>query len=289
MVEIVGLTKRYKKKTVLNQFSLKMKNKVYGILGPNGSGKTTLVQILTGILPANEGTFYIFDLNGQKLSTSSHQIGYLPQKFGALKELSVWDQMKYFANLKKIDQKNQQKEIDRVLDIVNLSDKKREKCGKISGGMIRRLGIAQAIMGDMHLLIFDEPTTGLDPEERLRFKNIIQELDKKCPILLSTHIVEDIEAVCDEIIIIYQGEILDVMKNQELTEIVYGKVFQVPISESYHIPEGYYLERYLDGEDGRKWARILAIRDNAEVLKDGKEVSPTIEDGYMYMIKKRGN
>ena len=131
--------------------------------------------------------------------------GYLPQKFGMFKELSVYDMMDYFAVLKEIPKSERHAEIGRVVEFVNLSDRIKDRVGSLSGGMIRRLGIAQALLGDPKILLFDEPTAGLDPEERMRFKNIIRQLPKDKIILISTHIVEDVEAVCDHIMVMQAG------------------------------------------------------------------------------------
>lgn len=135
-------------------------------------------------------------------------IGYLPQQFGAMKSLTVYETMRYFATLKKIPKSNQGNEIRYCIDLVNLSDKIKNKVGSLSGGMVRRLGIAQAIMGNPEIVLFDEPTAGLDPEERVRFKSLLRKIKNDKTIIISTHIVSDVKSICDEIVIINEEEML---------------------------------------------------------------------------------
>lgn len=195
MIEIRNVNKSFKTKKVLNHISLNLNNQTYALLGPNGSGKTTLLRIITNIIQG-EGEIVYKNKDDTIVSLKDIHIGYLPQKFGLFKEMKLIEQMNYFACLKDIDKDNRANEIQRVLEAVNMENELDKKCGDLSGGMIRRIGIAQAIMGNPDIILFDEPTTGLDPEERLRFKSVLSQLHGQCPIILSTHIVEDIESVC---------------------------------------------------------------------------------------------
>ena len=156
-------TKSFKKTKALNDFSCEFKHGIYGLLGPNGSGKTTMMRCICGLLSPEKGS----------IECDCENIGYLPQQFGAMKSLTVYETMRYFATLKKIPKSNQDNEIRYCIDLVNLSDKIKNKVGSLSGGMVRRLGIAQAIMGNPEIVLFDEPTAGLDPEERVRFKSCL--------------------------------------------------------------------------------------------------------------------
>lgn len=288
MIRIENISKSYRKNKALKDFSLTLENHTYGLLGPNGSGKTTLIRILTGIIKQSSGE--VTFLNADKTSGDHRQIriGYLPQKFGLLRELTVKEHMEYFACMKKISKREQSEEIERALEEVNLADKTKEKCGSLSGGMMRRVGVAQALMGGPDLLLFDEPTTGLDPEERLRFKSILQKISGKQPIILATHIVEDVEAVCDQFIIMNKGEKIFASDAKGLMAKASGRVYEVDADRLDEIKENYYLEKYLAGNNGKKMTRILitskAIPNGADPLTE-KQLNPTLEDGYMYLIK----
>lgn len=195
-----NITKKFRKKVVLDGINLTIGKGVYGMLGPNGAGKTTLIRCLLGIYTPNSGEI---DRGG----VEKHQIGYLPQKFGLFKELTVNDMLSYFCSLKSIAKPERADAIDKVLHMVHMEEHKNERISKLSGGMCRRTGIAQAILGSPSMVFFDEPTVGLDPEERKRFKAVIREMSSVSTIVLSTHIVEDLEAVCDRVIVMNQGKI----------------------------------------------------------------------------------
>ena len=166
MLILKNCTKSFKKTKALNDFSCEFKHGIYGLLGPNGSGKTTMMRCICGLLSPEKGS----------IECDCENIGYLPQQFGAMKSLTVYETMRYFATLKKIPKSNQDNEIRYCIDLVNLSDKIKNKVGSLSGGMVRRLGIAQAIMGNPEIVLFDEPTAGLDPEERVRFKSLLRKI-----------------------------------------------------------------------------------------------------------------
>lgn len=210
MIEIINLTKKYGKKEILKNISLSFDKDTYGLLGPNGAGKTTLIRILAGILPYNSGT----------ITYSDSKIGYLPQKFGCFPEFTLYEQLEYFSYLKELPKNTHKTEINRVLELTNLEEYAKIKCSKLSGGMIRRTGIAQALLGNPNLLLLDEPTVGLDPEERIHFHNTIQNLHGKSTILLSTHIVEDVKSLCKNIIIMDKGTIIINENIQEIISIV---------------------------------------------------------------------
>ena len=201
MLTIHNLTKKFGRKLVLDNISFSFDNGVYGLLGPNGAGKTTLMRCLTKLYNTKDGVIFYNDVSITKDKEYLTHIGYLPQKFGLFKDLKVYEMMMLLANLKKVDSKQAKKMIYDSIKVVNLSDRINSRISTLSGGMIRRLGIAQALLDDPKIIIFDEPTAGLDPEERLRFKNIISEIKKDKIIIISTHIVEDVEAVCDKVAI----------------------------------------------------------------------------------------
>lgn len=202
MMKILGLTKRYHKKSVISGINLTLEKENYGLVGPNGAGKTTLIRMLAGVIQPTSGEI-IYD--------SGKSVGYLSQKFGCIPELTVFEQMEYFACLKKISNKNQRDEINNVLSMVNLEEKRNEKCKNLSGGMVRRLGIGQALLGRPELLLLDEPTAGLDPDERKAFADIIGNLKGTMTIVLSTHIINDIKNTCDKMLVLERGVLAGVI------------------------------------------------------------------------------
>lgn len=271
MLKIDNISKEYKKKKVLNNINLLLENKTYGLLGPNGSGKTTLLRIIANIITPTTG-----HINKKEL-----KIGYLPQKFGVLNELTVYEMMYYFASLKYIKKEDRDHIIDNVLKLVNLIEEKNKKCSQLSGGMLRRLGVAQAIMGEPDLILLDEPTVGLDLEERINFKTILQKLQYQYPILLSTHIVEDVEDVCDDIIVLNKGHILFNDSIEDFKRIADNRVYIVPKDKIRDLPENSInIEKYFI-KDNIRYARVL---NYGEKLDFDHDIS-TIEDSYMFLLK----
>ena len=219
MIEIKSLSKKYKKKLVLNNINLKISNGVYGLLGPNGAGKTTFMRCLVNLINFDNGQIIIQGKNIEKDKSYLKQMGYVPQKFGLFEEFTVYEVMEYFYALKNISKKSIKDDIESILNLVNLENKKNDKIKTLSGGMVRRVGIAQALINNPRVIIFDEPTVGLDPEERIRFKNIVSKIKENKIIIISTHIVEDVEAVCDNIIIMNKGNILSVKSSEDTRNI----------------------------------------------------------------------
>ena len=213
MIEIKDLEFGIKKQRILNGITVNLLSGIHGILGPNGAGKTTLFRCMTGLYTNYTGTINSSE-TGQE--TGKKYIGYLPQKFSLIPDLSLYACMDYFCMLKGIT-KEKKAEIHRCLEIVNMEDYTLRKCRELSGGMIRRAGIAQALLGRPELILFDEPTVGLDPEERIRFRKICKEIDSNTIVLMSTHIVEDILVCCDDVLIMYDGRIIFNGNERELT------------------------------------------------------------------------
>ena len=230
MIKIQNLTAGYGKKIVLSDINLELENQTYGIIGPNGSGKTTLFRVLTSfrmltsknILTANlkicSGDILVSDScnNKKMIGKKNCQIGYLSQKFGCMPQLTVKEQLQYFCYLKKIPASEEEYEISRVLDAVHMSEFANQKCKKLSGGMVRRVGIAQAILGKPQFILLDEPTTGPDIEERCHFYQIFHQLEGVCPVLVSSHITEDIVEGCTNTIILKTGTILLQEKTEKI-------------------------------------------------------------------------
>ncbi len=272
MLNVKNLRKDYGSKTALNGVSFSIEEGTCGLLGPNGAGKTTLFRCLAGLLKPSGGSY-----------ERPEQLGYLPQRFGAYKQLTLYELLEYYAALKKIPKAQQKKMIEDALETVNLSENIEDRCGTLSGGMIRRLGIAQAILGDPGLILFDEPTAGLDPEERMRFKLLMARLRKKrIPTIISTHIVEDVEAICERIMIIHQGRIIIDGSVNEILRAAGEKVsaWLIPTDEMEGLTGVFYPVRSeLIG--GEEFTRIVSGQP-----QPGKEQPLTLEDGYFCCIHK---
>ncbi len=217
MIEFDHVVKKFGKRKALDGVSLRLEKGCYGLLGPNGAGKTTLLRCMLGLYPVSGGAVRMGD---------GAAVGYLPQKFGVFRELSVRDALYYFACIKKIPKGERDPEISRALSQVNLEDRGRDRVSRLSGGMQRRVGIAQALLGDPDVLIFDEPTAGLDPEERARFKNLVRRAGAGRTVLISTHIVEDVESLCDRVIIMNQGQVLENVTTAEAAD--FAKCDDIP-------------------------------------------------------------
>ena len=275
MLEINNVSKFFSKFKAVNEFTYKFDNGVYALLGPNGAGKSTLLRCITNLYSLTSGkiTFDGIDIKDNKDFSSN--IGYLPQSFGLFRELKVYEGLELIANIKNFQNYN----IDKVLELVNLEEKRMSKIGSLSGGMVRRLGIAQAIMGDPKVVIFDEPTAGLDPEERLRFKNIVNKIKNDKLIIISTHIVDDVEALCDKIVIMNAGSVVSSGSCEDIKNIASGKIYVVETDKINKINSDYHIIHQFE-ENGINLTKILS--DNDQKLK---KVSPTLEDGYVCALR----
>ena len=234
MLELCNISKKYKEKIALNDVSLKLDNGIYGLLGPNGAGKSTLMNIITGNLEPTEGTIKWEGKEVKELGSNYRSLlGYAPQGQGMYETFSGRRFLSYMATLKGISKNSMEDEINRVLLYVNMIEKSNQKIGTYSGGMKQRILIAQAIIGNPKLVILDEPTAGLDPKERVRIRERIAELSKDKIILVSTHVVSDIESIAKKIILIKTGKIIDYANvnglcdkyNATNLEDVYMKIF----------------------------------------------------------------
>ena len=279
MIEIKGLKMKFKRTEVLKGIDYTFTNGVYGVLGPNGAGKTTLIRSMAGLYQPKEGQILY---NGTPINKSKDylaRLGYLPQGFGVFKELKPVEALLLLANLKGVSKKEAEQDALKALETVNLSDAADKKVGAFSGGMLRRLGIAQALLGDPEIMIFDEPTAGLDPEERLRFKNIISRLPKDKIIIISTHIVEDIEAVCDKIIVMNDGKIIKSGSCSEIEQCANGKVYVVPVNAAAALSESAVIQKYFE-RDGQQLMRVLS-----EESISFEKSKANIEDGYICLLQ----
>lgn len=279
MLELKSLNKSFGKKQVLEDITFRFDTGVYGLLGPNGAGKTTLIRCITQLYPVKGSPIFCDGVAIEKSKDYLKHIGYLPQKFGMFKELKVDEMMQLMANLKGIGKKEARPIIEEAIERVNLSDRIHSKVGTLSGGMVRRLGVAQALLGNPDLLIFDEPTAGLDPEERLRFKNIISEIKKDKTIIISTHIVEDVEAVCDHVAVMKDKRIAVSGTCREIEKMAAGKVYVMPETESSHTHGQVFIQKHFE-QDGVRMIKLLT--NHPQPLQNAK---PNVEDGYICILK----
>lgn len=273
------MSKSFGKKQALNKVSCHLEHGIYGLLGPNGAGKTTLMRCMADLYRVSEGTVL---LDGIPLGRKKNHVGYLPQSFGLFKELTVKDCLGYFCGLKAIPRPERKEWIRKSLEVVNLADSAGTRAGKLSGGMMRRVGVAQALLGRPELILFDEPTAGLDPEERMNFKRTLSKLGERETVIISTHIVEDIEACCDHVIVMDRGEILYTGTCREMKELAEGKVYACEKEKESVIPPDAILEKQYE-QNGTVYYRILS---GTELELPALE--PSVEDGYMCIIRNIG-
>ncbi len=281
-IEIQNLTKYYGKKQALSKVNLTIPQGMFGLLGPNGAGKTTLMKVLATLLEKTEGEVKICGVPVENSRQIRSMTGYLPQDFSMYGNMSAYEALDYLAVLSGMSRQERKKRVPQMLEKVNLLEKQRTKVKSMSGGMKRRLGIAQAIIHDPKVIIVDEPTAGLDPEERVRFRNLLCEIAKDRIVLLSTHIVGDIEATCENIAVLNQGKICFDGRVAELLALVEGKVYSAEIAavELEKVKEKYMVTGILTTGST---ANVKIIAD-APPFPQAKPVQPDVEDAYMYLM-----
>ncbi|MCL6458476.1 MAG: ABC transporter ATP-binding protein [Gorillibacterium sp.] len=281
------LSKRYGSKTALDSVSFEVGEGIHGLLGPNGAGKTTLMRLLTTLLSPSSGTASI---GGHPLSDKKRireSVGYLPQEFAFYPGMTVFEAMDYLALLSGLDNRAERKrKIGELLEQVNLAQHHKTKVKALSGGMKRRLGVAQAMVHEPKVLIVDEPTAGLDPEERIRFRKLLGRFAEGRIVLLSTHVVEDVESTCEQVTILKQGTLKFHGKVGELTKAAEGQVWSVELDKAQWERERerfVVLSAVADGPSMR--VRFLAPD---QPFPQAISVTPSIEDAYLYLMGKEG-
>lgn len=282
MINIYQLTKRYGRKSwALKSIDVTIRTGVFGLLGPNGAGKTTFMRILATLLKPSGGEA---ELNGRKLSHPEkirEIIGYLPQHFQIYPKLTAAEFLDYVAVMKGIKEHQRRKrEVELRLEQVNLTSAAGKKVGTFSGGMKQRLGIAQAILGDPEILIVDEPTAGLDPEERVRLRTLFSQIGMDRMIIFSTHIVSDIENLCNQVGVLYRGELKYAGDPSQLRQFANGKVWEVEVDEDEYTELKGMILSTRRVEEGY---RVKIISD-AFPHPMARPLSPTVEDGYLALI-----
>ena len=274
-IVLKNITKKYKNKEVSSHLNFEFDNKIYAFIGHNGSGKSTLMRIITGLIEPTQGEV-IFYQNDKIIDYKKVKFGYLSQEFNAFKEFSVYEQLEYFAIMKKINKKVYPNEIKKVLVEVNLWENKDVKCKNLSGGMIRRLGIAQTLLGSPDIIILDEPVVGLDPDERMRFMEIIKSIQLDIPIIFSTHIIDDISSLSPEIIFFKNGQIKFNGSSSQFIDSAKGKIYLCPREDL-----GKVKERITSIKISENTYKVIASnRLNYDFLQ---EITPCMEDAYIYL------
>ena len=284
-INIDSLSKSYNKNILaLNNISLEISEGVYGLLGRNGAGKTTLMRILATAIQQTSGSisFDGKDIN-KNIKEFRSKLGYLPQNTALMPSMNIYEFLDYVCILKKIDKKSDRlDEIERCVNIVGLENEKKKKLSKYSGGMLRRAGIAQALIGSPELLIIDEPTTGLDPEERLYFLNLLAKISRTQTTLLSTHIIHDIESICQNVCVLEKGNLVYSGATADMISSVENKVWQTactPGDEDRIKKLAIVVSvSYVAGSPVVRYVSDNSIFDNSELSK------ATLEDAYIFSL-----
>ena len=278
------VTKQFKDKKAVDNITLKLTPGVWGLLGANGAGKTTLMRMNAGIMPPSSGDVLYDGVSIRALGERYRDIfGYLPQEFGFYQELTVKDYLEYVAALKGLPERKSRRRISELLEQVSLLDAYHRKISKLSGGMKRRVGIAQALLNDPKVLILDEPTGGLDPGERVRFRNLLSEFAHNRIVLISTHIVPDVEYIAGCHAMIKDGKLLAIGTTEQLVRLVEGRVWSctVPPEKAGEYESRLQIVSLRNENDGRTSIRYLAERPCTD---DSVPAVPRLEDLYLWLF-----
>jgi len=281
---VENVSKKFKDMTAVDNVSLRIMQGVWGLLGANGAGKTTLMRMIAGIMEPSSGKIYYNGIPIKELKESYRNVfGYLPQDFGFYPEFSVKDYLEYVAALKGLTVNDSKRKIDELLERLTLSHVKNKKIAKLSGGMKRRVGIAQALLNDPEVLILDEPTSGLDPGERVRFRNLLSEFAHDRIVLISTHIVSDVEYIATQNAIMKNGKLLSTGTTEELVQQIKGKVWStvIPMKLLSEYESKLPIVNIRNEEHGTVSIRYLADKPFTE---DSIEQEPHLEDLYLWLF-----
>jgi ABC-type multidrug transport system ATPase subunit len=287
MVQSIPVIGRQRKPfKALKGVSMEIENGMFGLLGPNGAGKTTLMRIICGIFEQSYGKIWISGIDTQeKREELQGLIGYLPQEFGMYENMTAGEYLNYQGILKGLkDPVEREKRVDFVLTSVHMLEQKNDKIGSYSGGMKQRIGIAQILLHLPRILVVDEPTAGLDPRERIRFRNLLVELSRDRVVIFSTHIIEDISSSCNRVAVLDKGNMVFLGAPDEMALTAAGHVWQVEASleEFDRLSEQYKIVHHMrDGQNIR--VRLLA---DSQPVPDAIPVQPLLEDSYLWMLKK---
>ena len=283
-IVIKNLSKNYGRKAALKNVSVTIHSGMYGLLGRNGAGKTSLVRILATLSVPSGGEVSMNGIPINETGKIREIVGYLSQNFSFYRNMSVYDAMDYLGLLSNLPDKIRKERIASLLEQVNLKENMRTKIKALSGGMKQRLGIAQALLHDPQILIVDEPTAGLDPEERIRFRNMLSEFAEDRIVILSTHISSDVETSCENIGVLDNGKMIWNGATEELVKQAEGKVYLISTEKKQDkiIREKYTVLNIIASGSGTQY-RVLSetLPEEKHILQD-----PTLEDGYMYLLSQ---
>lgn len=282
------LTKQYGAKIALDRFSAKLGTGIYGLLGANGAGKTTLMRMICDILTPSSGEVTLDGVSIRRMGEDYRDLlGYLPQDFGYYPDFTAYNYLLYIASLKGLPDKIAKERAKELLETVALTAEKNKKIRTFSGGMKQRLGIAQAMLNDPKILILDEPTAGLDPKERVRFRNLISSFSKDKLVILSTHIVSDVEYIADEILMVKRGTLICRGNVPELSQTISGMVWSCDVSrEEAETLNAHHCVSNLKNEGTRVELRIVAEQ---QPCTGAFTVEPTLEDLFLYHFREEAN
>lgn len=283
-LQLDHITKVFRDRRAVDDISLRVTSGVWGLLGANGAGKTTLMRMIAGIMKPTSGEILYDGVPVGTLGGQYRQVfGYLPQDFGFCRDFSVGDYLEYMAALKGLTRRQGLKRIRELLEQVSLGDVREKKIARLSGGMKRRVDIAQALLNDPEVLVLDEPTGGLDPGERVRFRNLLSEFARDRIVLISTHIVPDVEYIATSHAIVKEGKLLAVGDTEELVRLAEGKVWsgRIPACEVPEYESCLRIVNLRNESDG-----TVSVRYLAEQPFDGMSVpeAPRLEDLYLWMF-----
>lgn len=288
-IQTLDLTKKYKPKvTALNHVSLSIDTGIFGLLGKNGSGKTTLMRILTTLLTPTDGKVSILGMEATKTNQEEikRNIGYLPQEFGFYKDFTVYEIMQYMCLLRGTEKSAQKTMIQDALEKVNLTSHSKKKYKQLSGGMKRRVGLAQAIMHSPPILIVDEPTAGVDPEERINIRKLLSNYAENHAVLFSTHIVEDIEYTCNQLAVLDGGNLLFTGALNELLQLADGKVYECEFDTLVQFQEFEQQHKVISFKRDDSKTRAIVISESTD-LTNASLYRPSLEEAYVYITTRR--
>ena len=279
------LTKTYGSKQALQGVSFRVGEGIHGLLGPNGAGKTTLMRLLATLLEPTSGTVEIGGVSLKDKARIRELVGYLPQEFAFYPGMTVLEAMDYLALLSGVASRGERKRrIDNLLELVNLTEQRRTKVKALSGGMKRRLGVAQAMVHEPRLLIVDEPTAGLDPEERIRFRRLLNRFSEGRIVLLSTHVVEDVESTCEQMTVLHKGSLRYHGRIGDLTGAAAGRVWTAEIGRAEWERDR---ERFpvLSAVPEGSGMRVRVLADE-QPYPGAQQATPSIEDAYLHLMRR---
>jgi ABC-2 type transport system ATP-binding protein len=286
MLVINNVSKSFGKYEVLKNINLEFTSGVYGLLAPNGAGKTTLIKMLATLLFPSKGEILYNGTSITELNENYRDIlGYLPQEFGYYKNYSPRQYLNYISALKGLDKKQVKGRIRELLKLVALEEVMDKKMKKFSGGMIQRVGIAQAMLNDPKVLILDEPTAGLDPKERVRFRNLLTELARNRVVILSTHIVSDVESIANQIIMIKDKELLFKDSVTAICSVLAGKVFETEID--YDQASEFRTRHFSLSEKQEDGKLVMRFISDRKVDSVWRAVRPNLEDVFLHVYKDK--